>query len=94
MTIDWFRILEVIVGLLVAGNLYFIQRLVAKIDQTALAIHEIQSKLPLWEQKLDQVEDKITTLFRHVEDISHLKRDVAVLQTITEQLKLISERKP
>jgi len=89
---DWAHWVEIGILALAGGNLFFIRRLVTKLDEASNGIIQMRAEMSNWRQQIKHIEDKIVLLFKHVDEISDLKRDVAVLQTIMDAVKKTLER--
>ena len=83
---DILKILTSLIGLLVAGNLFWIMRLITKIDGVEKLI---ATKIPTHDEKLTQLERKVDGMnsqMREVVDASHaLRNELGLLQVIFDE---------
>lgn len=83
---DILKILTTLIGLLVAGNLFWIMRLISKIDGVEKSIN---LKLPTHDEKLSQLERKVdgmSSQMREVCEASHaLRNELGLLQVTFEE---------
>lgn len=73
-----------IIACLMGGNIFFVQRLVAKLDSIGI---KIESTLPLYGQQIKDLKEQMGLMHNTLTNLMELKKDVAILQIKIEHLQ-------
>ena len=76
-----------LLSLLAAGNLYFIKRLVDKIDETDGKLISYQTEIAGLNQHIVNLQERIQELTSSLREITDLQADVAVLKFAIQDIK-------
>lgn len=76
-----FSIIGTVVGLLMAGNLFFIKKLIDKIEISSVAASAATSQVQALQTLLEEMKNKMAELRDEIKELRRIEIDVAVLKS-------------